>query len=498
MASRESQGLQIALILFVMVSVVLAVMTFLVFSSASAAKKEAADANSSRQVAADSLAKENFRVQYLKHLLGAAPLSKTELENSVLPSIDLENDAEMKAIDDAYKQDMATFGEGLPEEKMNYKELPGYLIMALRDKNVANTGLSAEVARLNTEKTNLEQSEQKRTATAQQELQKAKGELADERQKFQDGWGRMNQEKAQVLTSFQQSRDQLQKEVSTAKQQVAAMNADMQKVNSVIQTQKERITVLIDEPFEAPDGRVTWVNQGARAIWINLGLADGLRRQTTFSVYDQEAMNVGPSRNTEEEGGAVRKADNAKGKVEVTRVLDQHLAEARIVEDSPGNPILPGDQIFSPAWKPGRRVRFALVGVMDVDGDRRSDAGLLRNIITMGGGVIDAEVHDDGSVAGELSANTRYLVRGNVPNDRTALNAYSDMIGQAEQLGVQEITLAMLLDLMGYKAEVRTIPLGRAAGTGAPRATTQDAGGDAEGDDVFRERTPPGGNGSAF
>jgi hypothetical protein len=108
-------------------------------------------------------------------------------------------------------------------------------------------------------------------------------------------------------------------------------------------------------------------------------------------------------------------------------------------------------------------VRFALVGIIDIDGDRRSDRNLVRSLLAASGGQIDAEMHDDGVVEGEMSAGTRYLVLGETPDDRSdakVLTAYSNMKKQAEELGVETIPVDKLLDWLGYHPEVRSVGLG--------------------------------------
>ena len=82
--------------------------------------------------------------------------------------------------------------------------------------------------------------------------------------------------------------------------------------------------------FDVADGRVSWVNQNG-TVWINLGAADSLRRQMTFTVYDADQHDAA-------------KAEK-KGSLEVTRILGDHMAEARITEDDPKNPIITGDQV---------------------------------------------------------------------------------------------------------------------------------------------------------
>ena len=108
-----------------------------------------------------------------------------------------------------------------------------------------------------------------------------------------------------------------------------------------------------------------------------------------------------------------------KGSIEITRILGGHLAEARILDDELTNPIIPGDVIYSPVFQPGTAVRFALTGIMDIDGDGQSDHDLIRNLIRINGGVIDAEVDADGKRKGKISINTRYLIVGEEATDKT-------------------------------------------------------------------------------
>ena len=105
-----------------------------------------------------------------------------------------------------------------------------------------------------------------------------------------------------------------------------------------------------DEPesFEVADGRVSWVNQNG-TVWINLGTADSLRRQVTFSVFDADLHDAAKSKK--------------KGSIEVTRLLSDHMAEARITKDDPKNPILTGDNIYSQIWHRGKKLHFALTGL---------------------------------------------------------------------------------------------------------------------------------------
>jgi hypothetical protein len=237
--------------------------------------------------------------------------------------------------------------------------------------------------------------------------------------------------------------------------------------------------------FDVPDGRVTYVNQRANVVMINLGSADGLRPQISFGVYDKAEASPSPN--------------SVKAGLEVTKVLEAHLSEARIVHSKNAAPILPGDNIYSPMWKPGQRLRFALTGFMDIDGDGVNDRHIVRNLILLNNGVIDAEQQDDGTAdVSKMSLLTRYLVDGGLASDRNAvetqLQGRNLMISRAEQLGIRTIPVQSILGYLGWRSEEKTVSLGRGAqadtGSAGKRSPSKAAGGAAEGGE-FRKRQPP-------
>lgn len=489
MAGRDSQGLQIALILFVMVSVVLAVTTFVFYRGAEESRKTAADALAKSKIASDSFNNENFKNQYLLHILGAATLSDDQL-TSVMAN--LAADETIQTIDKAFQDAMSTYGEGLDKSELNYTNLPRNLILAVSKKNREYTLLASDMQKLRIKDDELMKSERERADAAEADMQKAADTLATARVDFNTETTRVRDDNSNLKATFDNARAKLDAALASETKKLSQRQADIQKLNTVIEDQSKTIVEMRDEPFEVADGRITWVNQGSATVWINLGLADGLRRQTLFSVYDMAENGVSRS--------------ERKASIEVTKVLDQHLAEARIVRDVPADPILPGDQVFSPAWRPGRKIRFALAGKLDIDGDRRSDRDLIRNLLTMSGAVIDAEVHDDGSVEGELSTSTRYLVRGDRPtegSDSKSLAAYSSMISKAGEYGVEIIPIDKLLSWMGYNPEVRSLGLGKNADPSQfkippAEGKARESSGNVSG--KFRERQPPerGKNGSPY
>jgi hypothetical protein len=236
-----------------------------------------------------------------------------------------------------------------------------------------------------------------------------------------------------------------------------AFFAESNQRQTTIDTQKGRIEELEKEQadlFENPDGKVTFVNQRQALVWLNLGSADGLLRQTNFSVYDHDENGVANA--------------ESKARLEVVRIVGEHLSEAKILEDQPANPILQGDLVHTPSWSPGQRIHFALAGFMDINNDRVNDFDLVKNVILLNGGVIDAELKADGTRApGKLTVNTRYLVLGEAPTDTSSaavLAQFTNIQDEADKMGTDNISVQDLLTMMGYKPEERTVEMSGGAG----------------------------------
>jgi hypothetical protein len=231
------------------------------------------------------------------------------------------------------------------------------------------------------------------------------------------------------------------------------------KLGTALTTVKHKVQVIEDltKPvFDHPDGEVRWVDQKNGLVWINLGRADSLKPLQTFAVYPADVTDLTQGK--------------PKASIEVTRLRGDHMAEAQITRDAMADPILPGDKIFTPLWKPGEKMHFALAGTMDVDGDGTSDLDVVRHLIAINSGVVDAYQQDRGDdlgkIEGQMSLATRYLVLGEKPTERTPLKVAEErtkMITQADELGIRPITLKDLLDRMGYRRKTRVVTYGSGA-----------------------------------
>ncbi len=435
MAARENQGLQIALIIFVILTIILIVTTWVAFRSyqdgqeniKSLTTKSKADSDKAREAADESA---GFKA-------------------IIDPKLD-----KLPAVQEAAAKDFEAHGKGIAEADRNYRNLIDRMAKELSEANTRATEAMAQAKGFEDKIKADEVAAKAQFAKYTETIATITGEMKAEHDKFVKARDEMVKANAELTKKFDAKTkdfDKLQSESAARIGELTGENTKVKKLLTDINGEKLRK----EKANEVPDGKITWVNQRSRTVWINLGSDDGLRRQTSFSVFGVDDANPVES--------------DRKGKIEVTRLMDRHLAEARIVEDDLSNPLMPRDQIFSPVWEPGVAEHFALVGIMDIDGDGEDDREKIHDLISLNGGVIDEETDKNGKKTGQMTINTKYLVLGAEPKPGTTaekdanIASWSDMQGEAQTLGVKMIRVKDFVDYMGYKGEDRTVNLGRKA-----------------------------------
>lgn len=304
-----------------------------------------------------------------------------------------------------------------------------------------------------------------------QEAQRAKKELQDlirkkeeEVRAKEDQIRELRQELVQTQKELDDERQTHLKEKKRLEQQVAALNRQ-------IDFLRARLDEATKISFEEPDGEIAWVDSLTGMVWINLGSADNLPRRMTFSVY----------RKTHH--GVARGKDDIKGAIEVTRIIDAHTAEARIMDDDIYDPIAKGDPIYTPLWNPGQRLRFSVVGLIDLDGDGEYDRTRFHDLLLAAGASLDNEVDDNGnriryikfpeefvpwdeSMPG-IDVHTKFLIVGEIPDPSQAtrqedidrinriIKHHKRLLEEARMQGTRVVSLSDFLAWMGYRPQRR-------------------------------------------
>jgi hypothetical protein len=453
MAAREGQGLQIAVITFAMLTIILAITTYIFYAQSQTAQKDL-DAKvksvAEKQKENDKLM---ARVTAMNYVLGLKGVGLPEVDVAKSKAVD---DPDVKEILDSFTSDMALLGEQVaPDGPRNYRTFGTILLAALNKKNASVSDANAQIRAAQQAKDNFEKSEKARTDEAVAMADKAAKDTAAQLATFNEDRARAEEEKKKLADQNSAGGARAKAEIDKVAGERDAYAKQYQQQQGTIRSQLDKLKEYEKERaslFESPDGHIKLVNQRQRLVWIDAGRADGLLRQTTFKVYDHDENGVTNAKH--------------KGRIEVVSLGD-HLSEARILEDTPANPIIAGDLIHTPAWSPGQRVHFALAMKMDINKDRIDDYEMVKNVILMNGGVIDAELRPDGTREGEITVNTRYFVQGEKPSELTTedmrkqFNAF-DL--DRERHGVEKISVEKLLSLMGWKAEEKIVELAGARG----------------------------------
>ncbi len=434
MAARENQGLQIALIIFVILTIILIVTTYMFFSNYSQERDRAKSLAEQNASANSTAQKANADADEIKTLLGGDP------------AITLD------ALKEAARADIQAHGDNMVESKQNYRALVELMAGKIRSLEEAKTQLTAETASLNAQLAANQQAAQVEVAQYVDKLTTTAADLEGERAKFSQDRTELTGQMEQLNSKFQSANAERERVAQQTAGQIASLSGELKRNEDLLDRMRNQEEIEA-RANEYPDGKITRVNQRTRLVWLNVGPADGLRNQTSFVV-------VAP-----EDGNPVK--SKPKASIEVVRLTNDHQAEARIIEDDLSNPVMPGDLIFSTVWDANRQEHFALVGTMDINNDGVEDTQLVHDLIALNGGVIDAQVVD-GKKTGDMSLETKYLVMGERPGtsgtvENGELTAFSEMMSEAQKLGVKTIPVSEFLDYMGYQGQERTVNLGKAA-----------------------------------
>ena len=288
-----------------------------------------------------------------------------------------------------YHDTLAALIEDLGREKEGHRTTSNDLAQTQSDLNNERSKYEAAVAKLTKEKEDLEAERRKQETQFSEAKQQYDKQLKDAQ--------------AQQNITLSQS-ERVRNELNDQVQQLAHANQDIRETNTNLSGMLEDIR---NPNVEHPAGKVIAVDQLAGSAIVNLGSADGLLVRTMFSVYHSGI--TGMSFRTAPVGQDVVYCDVcrrdiardvSKAGVEVMRILGPHRAEVRILDDILTDPIMVGDVVYSPIWKPGQKIRFALTAGMHLPGSStESGTEAIIRLIEMNGGIVDCWIDENANIA---------------------------------------------------------------------------------------------------
>lgn len=469
MAARQNQGYLIGIIVLVILSLMLALTAFLGITKA----LEFSDLNAQAEAKLKQktvLAKAyEIHVQELKAMIGNMGESVTEIGtnidamNTELGTLAVTDELGRQAVGEViksataaeteFKKDMALLipsaaGEANPQA--TYRGVFESLVVALKRKNDDNITLQNEITRIKQEavqqiaamKATLDETLANLAATRTDLQTEKEGRAADV--------ARLQSAMDQVVQSNNQKNIEFDKKAVEFVEVRGKLDSDVTELTKNNGMLKSQLDSFRAENFDVADGRIERVADNLGRVYINLGADDGLRNNRTFAVYSQGITSFDKN--------------GSKAKIEVTRILGPHSAEAKVTFEDVLNPILAGDSILSAVWDKGHRVEIALGGFFDLDFDTFDDRDKLIQDIESNGGKVVAWHDSEGRVHGEITPSTRYFVQGNSQPEGPDFNpnlarGARELRTQAQKNGIQIIDIRKLHEWMGRHLEATSVPL---------------------------------------
>ena len=384
------------------------------------------------------------------------------------------NDELLQKMDTDIKQALASTTK-VPK---SYKEAVDTLGQNLLAKNQEIAGYKQQVATYKSQ--TQQQTDMTRTQKETYESQHNKATADFAKQKADDK--RRYDEMEGEYKKLTQKVDKIEQEAKALNEKYRVESADAKEAAGRIAQINTKLSVKLDQmnqtEFDIPDGKVLYVNQADKTVHLNIGKIEGVRVLSKFGVYPTNTLDLGRAK--------------AKGTIEITRILGDHESEAKIIEDEMTSPIMTGDMIFTPLWKVGESVQFALGYDLDIDGDGKSDLNTIMDLINANGAKVALYMDDSGKTHGKLTADvTAFVVSDTsildlLANDqkkeqsvKTEIqNSFMNLSEEARLNNIRQMKLSEFLRKVHYrksanvsKYEQRNGLEGDKAGTASPKVS---------------------------
>jgi hypothetical protein len=485
MAAKQSggeskTGLVVSLVFFVLTTIILGVATWQGFAGQAEFEKQAKDAKKEADTMKRDREAERVRVAVYKTALG------------VSDDADVTNLAAKTSSKEAYDRAVASlsplsesgvnWNQGIDRPTSNVREV---LNKFLADTKSAQTDRDAAVAA----RVLAEQNQAAAVAEKEKEVAVAKEQASASKKQATEALATNSVKYLDAVKSVETTNQELNKTKLDAE---AQKTKDTRSINTLTAKGKEleqaRDKLLENKnpqnllDAEKPKGRIVRLDRQRNVAYVNLGSADLVKEQLTFSVLPADAVGKGSLDRPR------------KGALEIVTVLGDHMSEARITEVVNPNrdPVLQGDLLYNPAWSPSLRQHIAIVGLIDLNGDGQDDTPELVRALEKQGIIVDEyldlrDLTTKKNGAG-MTYTTTYLVMGESPAvgadltpgraaDRiqNVLNKMADMQVRAKELGVQTISARRFLTVSGFPMPRLTAPADFTSGAyrtapGAPAA----------------------------
>lgn len=441
-ANNKLTAVHFSLMAFVMISLIMGAMAYMSNTSYTEEFAKSQKLTTENQTLQNATRKQLDEIQTLKNVIG-----------SQMPEVGELNSADANTVTNAVASSLSKNAGATASN--NALEGLTKLRSALDQMTQERNQLQAEVNRLKEENLALNSRYQAQVDLAQTKASEAEAASRTNISDKEEQVAAKEKKNEELVADRNRIDTEYRQYKEAAEKQIGELQNDKKRLFAINDRLRQKVNDATRESFDRPNGELRYVDYNNKLVWVNIGEADGLPVGTTFSVYSRGVNGLG------------RGPEDVKGAIEITKVLEAHLAEARIIKDDPAQPMAPQDPIFTPIWAAGRKLSVAVAGFIDIDQDGQNDRDAFHEFLSAANCILDLEIDDAGEVVGPgITANTKYLVMAPLPdptkvahNDKEAtdkiLRETKKLEEQARLLGIRTVTLNDFLTKMGYVPQRR-------------------------------------------
>ncbi len=499
-ASNDSQGLKIAVAVFIALSVILAVTSYFLYSNGSAAEARLATQTEKANAAQKAQNIQQAQIEELRNRIGVrteeADAIKNEIDthykrvyerldalgnkvNTVLQKAQAAGaqQQELQELQDRVRQGIQMFRA---ENNRNYISSLDRLTEVMENLALLTTQMGVDFVDVRRSLESATNVTKQQVDVQTRAFEAARNDVMDEQKKH-------GEERQSLLTKV----ESLTKDNDLKTTEIANLQASINRIKDDYGKEKDTLTTIIrelrdkaervGEILDHPDGYITYVDYEARdsasssrppgtpftgaqgEVHVNINRSMGARPQMVMSVFDAASPGVPTER--------------PKGTIELTKVGDRFSVGRIVSTKDPIHPIRVGDIVYSPAWSPNSPTRFALIGKIDVNRDGRDDREELKRMIQEAGGVVDYDLPPPwvGKETGKISPRIDwYVTDERMPFHQVYEMSHSEPVmkmqseltqrmgevqKEARLDGVRPMPIERLLNFLGY--DINTPVVGR-------------------------------------
>jgi hypothetical protein len=460
----QQSGLTIALIVFVMLTFVLAAATYFGFTGRQKALDDRTAAEKQVTSTSNQLRQAQQDLEALRNLVGVPPET---------PVADIETGLAALFEGDfaGFDRDSKSYTNLIGWLREEFRDLAGKVKTAEQDKQVLVTQTGADFQAVT--KARDEAIKEAAAATALQASQKKE---SDER------WTEHEKQESELLDKLRVAEEQarglqtLEAEISKGldfmpptrreafsdainrndaikqlelirgilreqAQAIERFNLQLAKLRVADPTVQQLIAAATpaDDRIDGFDGRVVDIEPRSGTVLVTSKTTGGLRPGLVLHVFD-------PNDPRPEFG-------SRKAVVQVTEIESPTLARATILREQNSSPILAGDGVSSSLWSTGIGPAVVIVGFADMDRDGRSDLPRLGDLIRQAGGTVQDGVTSATAMVVDLGSPPGTDIERVVPDWPAEQKRRKQALDAARMFGTKVAGTAVLLDMLGLDAD---------------------------------------------